>query len=106
MNHMYWSEGRPLTTATFHTKPTIQIEHLTKVYRKRSEKLTAVDNLTLRVEVGQVFGFLRANDAGKITTIKMICGLIQPTNGTIHLNGHSATDERGQSILWEPAKGF
>ena len=40
---------------------------------------TAVDRISLEVEAGQVFGFLGPNGAGKSTTIRMLCGLLQPS---------------------------
>jgi ABC-type branched-subunit amino acid transport system ATPase component len=59
----------------------IQIQGLTKKYLQRGE-VVAVDNLTLDVEEGEIFGFLGPNGAGKTTTIKMLLGLIFPTSGT------------------------
>jgi ABC-2 type transport system ATP-binding protein len=55
----------------------IQTEHLTKRYKQR----TAVDNITLEVQHGEVFGFLGPNGAGKTTTIAMLLGLVKPTSG-------------------------
>lgn len=73
--------------------PTIQIDNLTKIYKpKNKHPLTAVNQLSLTVESGQVFGFLGANGAGKTTTIKMICGLVEPTDGHITLNGYTIKD--------------
>ena len=58
----------------------IETKFLTKVYRKRNDPdVVAVDDLTLAVPAGQIFGFLGSNGAGKTTTIKMACGLIAPT---------------------------
>ncbi len=61
----------------------IKLTSLTKNYGK----LTAVNNVNLTVEPGEVFGFLGPNGAGKTTTIKMIAGLLQPTSGTIEVQG-------------------
>ena len=55
---------------------------------KRYGDYHAVKNLSLSIEGGELFGFLGPNGAGKTTTIKMIAGLLQPTSGTILLNGH------------------
>jgi ABC-2 type transport system ATP-binding protein len=50
--------------------------------------LTAVDNLTLRVDGGEVFGFLGPNGAGKTTTVRMLCCLISQTSGNARIAGH------------------
>jgi len=56
--------------------------------RKAYGPLLAVDDLTLTVEAGSVFGFLGRNGAGKTTTIRMMMGLLEPTAGTVVLGGH------------------
>jgi ABC-2 type transport system ATP-binding protein len=60
---------------------------------KRYGKLTAVDNVTLDVHAGQVFGFLGPNGSGKTTTIGMIFGIIAPTSG--HLTLFDSESPRG-----------
>ncbi len=50
----------------------------------------AVDNLTLKVGYGEIYGLLGANGAGKTTTIRMLCGLLAPTAGTIALAGQTS----------------
>src|SRR6202047_3078294 len=79
------------------TIPAIEIEGLTKDYatgfwRKRMRR--SLDNLTLLVEEGEVFGFLGPNGAGKTTTIKLLMGLIFPTAGTARIRGQSIEDVR------------
>ena len=54
---------------------------------RRFGALTAVDNVTLSVATGQFFGFLGPNGAGKSTTIKMLTGLLEPSEGTIEILG-------------------
>jgi ABC-2 type transport system ATP-binding protein len=61
----------------------ITFENLTKIYRG----IKAVDNLSLNVPKGTIFGFIGPNGAGKTTTIKMMAGLLQPTKGKIFING-------------------
>ena len=62
----------------------IRIEKLSKVYRKglRQQKVLALNDLSLDVADGEIFGFLGPNGAGKSTTIKLLCDLIRPTSGT------------------------
>lgn len=48
---------------------------------KRFGELTAVDDLSLKMEEGEVLGFLGPNGAGKTTTIRMLAGIIAPTSG-------------------------
>src|SRR5258707_12808306 len=69
----------------------IQIQGLTKKYLQRGE-VVAVDNLTLDVEEGEIFGFLGPNGAGKTTTIKMLLGLIFPTAGPATMLGRPIGD--------------
>lgn len=57
----------------------ITIEHLTKRYGN----FVAVNDLTLRVEKGEIFGFLGVNGAGKTTTLRMLAGVLKPTAGNI-----------------------
>jgi ABC-2 type transport system ATP-binding protein len=61
----------------------IDVQHLTK----RFGSFTAVDDISFTVQRGEIFGFLGANGAGKSTTIRMLCGLLQPTDGTARVGG-------------------
>jgi len=63
----------------------IEISHVSKSYNKG--KVKAVDDLSLVVKPGEIFGFLGPNGAGKTTTIKMIVGLLKPDAGKIAVNG-------------------
>jgi ABC-2 type transport system ATP-binding protein len=69
----------------------IDIQGLTKQYGAR----LAVDNLSLTVERGEVFGLLGPNGAGKTTTIAMLLGLVRPSSGSISILGHN--------VLTDPA---
>lgn len=62
----------------------IEIEGLTKKFGK----LVAVNNLNLGIEEGDSFGFLGPNGAGKSTTIRMLIGLLRPTEGKVTIFGH------------------
>jgi len=66
----------------------IEVEHLRKAYGS----IVAVDDLTLSVEKGEVFGFLGPNGAGKTTTVKMLLGLVRPTSGMARLLDRSPGD--------------
>ncbi|GKV66987.1 MULTISPECIES: ABC transporter ATP-binding protein [unclassified Sporosarcina] len=65
----------------------LQLEQVTK----RFGDFTAVDHLSLTVEEGTMYGFLGANGAGKTTTFRMILGLLNTTEGSIHWNGQKIT---------------
>ena len=54
---------------------------------KRFGDFTAVDNVTLDVKRGEIFGFLGPNGAGKSTTIRILCGLLVPTSGRAVVGG-------------------
>jgi ABC-2 type transport system ATP-binding protein len=72
-------------------EPAIVIRGLTKDYRvgfARKRSVRALDHLTLEVRRGEIFGFLGPNGAGKTTTLKLLMGLIYPTEGTAYILGH------------------
>jgi len=82
------------------SQPAIEVESLTKVYgSKRGRSVKAVDGVSLSVRPGQVFGLLGPNGAGKTTTIKLLCGLVTPTAGSVRLNGYDVGRQRSQGVL-------
>ena len=67
----------------------IVINNLTKKF----EDITAVDGLSLEVEKGELFGLLGPNGAGKTTTINILCGLLEPTSGSVSVRGYDVQKE-------------
>ena len=63
----------------------LRIQHLTKIYGEKR----AVDDLSLHIRPGEIYGFIGHNGAGKTTTIKSCCGILQFDVGEIYLNGIS-----------------
>ena len=70
----------------------IEIQNVTKTYSKNKKK--AVENLTLNVQGGELFGFIGPNGAGKTTTIKMMTGVLKPDEGSITMAGHRLDTDR------------
>jgi ABC-2 type transport system ATP-binding protein len=62
---------------------TVEIRDLVKTFGS----FVAVDHVSLQVQKGEIFGFLGPNGAGKSTTIRILCGLLTPTNGSATVNG-------------------
>ncbi|MGZ4847308.1 MAG: ATP-binding cassette domain-containing protein [Halobacteriota archaeon] len=91
-------------------------DHLTDAYAlqvqgltKRYGDLVAVDDLTLQIKKGEIFGFLGPNGAGKTTAINMMVGLLSPTGGAVLINGQDRARVPKRSVgicpqelvLWE-----
>ncbi len=68
----------------------IEIINVSKTYGGR---VKAVDDISLTVESGCIYGFLGPNGAGKTTTIKLVTGIIQPDSGTIRVDGHDTKND-------------
>ncbi|MEI7958951.1 MAG: ABC transporter ATP-binding protein [Verrucomicrobiota bacterium] len=73
-------------------EPAISIRNLTKVYPIpfKREQVTAVQDLTLSVEPGQVYGLLGPNGSGKSTTMKVVLGLVPATSGSTQIFGRDS----------------
>ena len=67
----------------------LQIEHLTKTYGEKR----AVDDLSLHILPGEIYGFIGHNGAGKTTTLKSVVGIQQFDSGRITIGGHSIQDD-------------
>jgi ABC-2 type transport system ATP-binding protein len=83
----------------------IELTHVTKRYGTKP----AVDDLSLAVAPGELFAFLGPNGAGKTTTIKMLCGLLFPTAGTVRVGGFDMAtqgDQARQLISYVPDQPF
>jgi ABC-2 type transport system ATP-binding protein len=75
--------------------PAIETQNLTKQYPHgflHLKRKTSLENLTMQVEDGEVFGFLGPNGAGKSTTIKLLMGIIFPTSGSARILGKPVND--------------
>lgn len=70
----------------------IEVKNLTKQFKT----LTAVDKISFSVEKGEIFAFLGPNGAGKSTTIKMLTTLLNPSEGTMSINGFDPEHEQNQ----------
>ena len=70
-----------------HDSPIIQISHLKKEFSTGNTPVTAVSDISLAIAPGEIFGLLGPNGAGKTTTMRMLCTLLTPTSGSIHIDG-------------------
>src|SRR3954451_19210691 len=83
----------------------IELDHVSKQYGNKP----AVLDLTLSIPRGELFAFLGPNGAGKTTTIKMMCGLLFPTTGTLSIAGFDLTtqgQEARRRISYVPDQPF
>jgi ABC-2 type transport system ATP-binding protein len=71
----------------------IKVENLKKCYGS----FTAVDDLSFHIEKGEIFGFVGSNGAGKTTTMKIAAGLMEPTAGTIYIDGLDIKKNRNEA---------
>jgi len=71
-------------------EPIIVLDHLSKSYGN----IHAVQDLSLTIEAGSIFGFLGPNGAGKTTTMRMLCGLMHPSSGRARIEGVDTWKER------------
>ena len=70
----------------------IRVENLTKTFETDTTDFIAVDNLSFQGNPGEVYGLLGPNGAGKTTTMRMVLGLMQPTEGFAEVEGFRSSD--------------
>ncbi|MDA1162440.1 MAG: ABC transporter ATP-binding protein [Planctomycetota bacterium] len=90
-------------------EPVIQIRNLTKTYRDfwGRKKVQALNSLSLDVKKGEVFGLLGPNGSGKTTTMKLLLGLLFPTEGEISILGKPASDvSKNERIGYLPEESY
>jgi ABC-2 type transport system ATP-binding protein len=82
----------------------VSVENLTR----RFGEFTAVDNISCKVNRGEIFGLLGPNGAGKSTTIKMLCGILTPSSGSGHVSGYDIVKEQAsiKSIIGYMSQKF
>lgn len=71
----------------------IEVYNLTKYYGT----LKALDNVSFTVKKGEIIGFLGPNGAGKTTTMRIICGYLSPTEGTVKVGGYDVVDNPNEA---------
>lgn len=76
----------------------IVLKNISKVFTPGRLAITAVDNVNLTVEQGQIYGIIGYSGAGKSTLIRLLNGLEKPTSGSVMINGHDISAARGESL--------
>jgi ABC-2 type transport system ATP-binding protein len=89
----------PTTTTDEPRGSAIELTQLAKTYGRGRTARPAVRPTSLSLPWGQVLGLLGPNGAGKTTLIKMICGLVTPTTGTIRVGGWDLATDRSRAVL-------
>ena len=87
----------------------IQTRNLTKIYRDfwGRKKVRALNSLSMEVQKGEVFGLLGPNGSGKTTTLKLLLGLLFPTEGEVTILGKSASDvTKNERIGYLPEESY
>ncbi|MDA3952839.1 MAG: ABC transporter ATP-binding protein [Bacteroidales bacterium] len=77
----------------------IELKYLTKYYK--GSNIPAIDNISLNIDKGEIYGLLGPNGAGKTTTISILCGLFGPTSGNVFIDGleYKHSSEKIKNII-------
>jgi ABC-2 type transport system ATP-binding protein len=81
----------------------VKVENLTKVYDKKKQ---ALNHLNLEIGRGKIIGLLGPNGSGKTTLIKILTGLLQPTEGAVYINGQKPGPETKARVSYLPERTY
>ena len=86
----------------------VEFSHVTKQYKNgiKADGVKALDDISFTLEPGKIYGLLGPNGSGKSTTIKMINDLLQPTSGTVLVNGVAPGVESKRIVSYLPDKNY
>jgi ABC-2 type transport system ATP-binding protein len=76
----------------------IEISSLKKIYHSNRHAVLALNGVDLHIKAG-MFGLLGPNGAGKTTLMRILAGIVNPTNGSVHVNGHDLSFEKGKQAV-------
>lgn len=76
----------------------INLQNVSKVYRSKHGDVNAVQDVTLRIEKGEIFGIIGYSGAGKSSLIRLLNGLEKPTSGTVEVAGRVISQIKGKSL--------
>ena len=83
----------------------IQLQNITKKYKTANGELTAVKDVNLSIDKGEIFGIIGYSGAGKSTMIRLLNGLEKPTTGTVSVNNQEFSAIKGQKLTRCSTKG-
>lgn len=73
--------------------------YLKSFYSREYEEVHAVEELDLEIDSGEIIGYIGANGAGKSTTVKMLTGILEPSSGSIEVDGRNPHDQRKENAM-------
>ena len=72
----------------------VSLDHVSKTYSLRGKQVEALSDFSLTIDEGEIVGLVGPNGAGKSTMVKLICGILTPTSGTVRTLGYTPSRER------------
>lgn len=71
----------------------IEVKNLVKIFSEKKSEIRALDDVSFKVNKGEIFGLLGPNGAGKTTSIRLIGGILKPTQGLVYINGQDIKEQ-------------
>ncbi|MCY9392255.1 ATP-binding cassette domain-containing protein, partial [Bacillus haynesii] len=76
----------------------INLQNVSKIYRSKHGDVNAVQDVTLTIKKGEIFGIIGYSGAGKSSLIRLLNGLEQPTSGTVEVAGRTISEIKGKKL--------
>ena len=96
--HLFYTKGSSIITLIYKGEKMIEFKNIYKTFKTKETEVHALQDVSLTIEKGDIFGVIGFSGAGKSTLVRMVNALEIPTSGTVTVNGRNVSELKGTDL--------